>query len=126
MIVGTPEYMAPEQAAGGAADERSDIYALGVVLYELVTGRLPHVASSTVALLDAKVRKVPESPRDRAPQRGLPQMVDQAIQHALESDPEQALSKRRRHARGARKLRCASPRSCAGAAAASRLPRSAC
>jgi serine/threonine-protein kinase len=87
MIVGTPEYMAPEQAAGGAADERSDIYALGVVLYELVTGRLPHVAPSTVALLDAKVRKVPESPRDRAPQRGLPQMVDQAIQHALESDP---------------------------------------
>ncbi len=87
MIVGTPEYMAPEQAAGGAADERSDIYALGVVLYELVTGRLPHVASSTVALLDAKLRKVPESPRDRAPQRGLPQMVDQTIQQALESDP---------------------------------------
>jgi serine/threonine-protein kinase len=86
-IVGTPEYMAPEQAAGGAADERSDIYALGVVLYELVTGRLPHVASSTVALLDAKLRKVPESPRDRAPQRGLPQMVDQTIQQALESDP---------------------------------------
>ena len=87
MIVGTPEYMAPEQAAGGAADERSDIYALGVVLYELVTGRLPHVAPSTVALLDAKVRKVPESPRNRAPQRGLPQMVDQTIQQALESDP---------------------------------------
>ena len=65
-IVGTPEYMAPEQARG-EADQRSDLYALGVVLYELVTGRLPHVAESTVALLDAKFRKEPESLRKLVP-----------------------------------------------------------
>jgi serine/threonine-protein kinase len=88
-LVGTPEYMAPEQTAGGSADERSDVYALGAVLYELVTGRLPHVASSTVALIDAKNRTNCEPPRQRAPKRGLPRMLDDAIIRSLERHPEQ-------------------------------------
>ncbi len=88
-LVGTPEYMAPEQANGGRADERSDVYALGAVLYELVTGRLPHVASSTALLIDAKNRRDCEPPRERAPKRGLPRMLDDAITRSLERHPEQ-------------------------------------
>jgi serine/threonine-protein kinase len=86
-IVGTPEYMAPEQARG-SADERSDIYALGVVLYELLSGRLPHEAESPVLLLDAKFRKEPESLRKLVPERGIPKMVDVVVSRALSTEPE--------------------------------------
>jgi serine/threonine-protein kinase len=86
-IVGTPEYMAPEQARG-QADERSDIYALGVVLFELLSGRLPHEAESPVLLLDAKFRKEPESLRTLVPERGIPKMLDVAVSRALSPEPE--------------------------------------
>lgn len=86
-IVGTPEYLAPEQAKGLDPDARTDVYALGSVLYELVTGRLPHHANTTVELLDLKSNVLPESPRQRAPQRGLPPMLDKAIMNSLRTDP---------------------------------------
>ncbi|MEO8901527.1 MAG: protein kinase [Polyangiaceae bacterium] len=86
-IVGTPEYMAPEQARG-QADERSDIYALGVVLFELLSGRLPHEAESPLLLLDAKFRKDPESLRNLVPERGIPKMLDVAVTRALSPEPE--------------------------------------
>jgi len=86
-IVGTPEYMAPEQARGHA-DERSDLYALGVVLFELLSGRLPHEAESPVLLLDAKFRREPESLRKLVPERGIPKMVDAAVSRALSTEPE--------------------------------------
>jgi len=86
-IVGTPEYMAPEQARG-EADQRSDLYALGVVLFELLSGRLPHEAESPVLLLDAKFRKEPESLRKLVPERGIPKMVDAAVSRALSTEPE--------------------------------------
>jgi serine/threonine protein kinase len=82
-LIGTAEYMAPEQAAGEPVDERADLYALGAVLYELVTGRLPHVAATTIALIDKKLRVLPESPRERAPGRGIPKSLDRAIVRAL-------------------------------------------
>ena len=86
-IVGTPEYMAPEQARG-EADQRSDLYALGVVLFELLSGRLPHEAESPVLLLDAKFRNEPESLRKLVPERGIPKMVDAAVSRALSTEPE--------------------------------------
>jgi eukaryotic-like serine/threonine-protein kinase len=86
-IVGTPEYMAPEQARG-EVDQRSDLYALGVVLFELLSGHLPHEADSPVLLLDAKFRKEPESLRKLAPERGIPKMVDAAVSRALSTEPE--------------------------------------
>ncbi|HEY4106406.1 MAG TPA: protein kinase, partial [Polyangiaceae bacterium] len=86
-IVGTPEYMAPEQARG-EADERSDVYALGVVLFELMSGRLPHEAESPVLLLDAKLRSEPQSLRTIAPERGIPKMLDSTVSRALLTDPE--------------------------------------
>ncbi len=87
-LVGTPEYMAPEQIQG-EVDERCDIYALGAVLYQLASGRLPHVASTTVALLDKKLHQTPENLRRRAPTRGFPAMFDKTVQKSLATDPEQ-------------------------------------
>ncbi len=86
-IVGTPEYMAPEQARG-EVDQRSDLYALGVVLFELLSGRLPHEAESPVLLLDAKFRKEPESLRKLVPEKGIPKMVDATVSRALSTEPE--------------------------------------
>ncbi|HVU06092.1 MAG TPA: protein kinase [Polyangiaceae bacterium] len=88
-LIGTAEYMAPEQAAGGSVDARADLYALGAVLYELVTGRQPHVAGTTVALIDRKLRGAPETTRERAPGRGIPKALDRVIMKALARFPTQ-------------------------------------
>lgn len=86
-IVGTPEYMSPEQARG-EADERSDLYALGAVLFELMSGHLPHEAESPVVMLDAKLRSEPQSLRTIAPERGIPKMLDATVSRALSTEPE--------------------------------------
>jgi eukaryotic-like serine/threonine-protein kinase len=86
-LFGTPEYMAPEQAASGQVDARADVYAVGCVLYEMITGRLPFVGASAVAILDAKIKGSPERPRERAPARGIPLAVDELVVRALARHP---------------------------------------
>jgi serine/threonine-protein kinase len=86
-LFGTPEYMAPEQAAAGQVDARADLYALGCVLYEMLTGRLPFVGPSSVAILDSKIKGSPEHPRAAAPARGIPPMVDALVMRALARHP---------------------------------------
>lgn len=87
-IFGTPEYMAPEQVAGEAVDARCDVYALGCVLYELLTGDKPFEGPSSVVVLGKQLREKPESPRSRAPSRDIPVAVDAVVMRALEKKPE--------------------------------------
>jgi serine/threonine-protein kinase len=88
-IFGTPEYMAPEQAASGQIDARADLYALGCVLYEMLTGRLPFVGPSSVAILDAKIKGSPERLRERAPARAIPAAIDDLVMKVLARHPSQ-------------------------------------
>ena len=85
MIVGTIAYMSPEQARGLAVDGRSDCYSLGVVLYELVTGRAPFTAPTTSDLLVAILEREPPSLRLAA--RALPPPLEWIVEKALEKDP---------------------------------------
>jgi serine/threonine-protein kinase len=82
-LVGTPEYMSPEQASGSDIDGRSDLYSLGVVGYYALSGRLPFTAPSVVALLAQHVTK-PSPPLD-AP--GAPRAVVAAVERCLQKDP---------------------------------------
>src|SRR4030095_15774374 len=84
-IVGTIAYMSPEQARGLPVDGRSDCYSLGVVLYELVTGRAPFTAPTTTDLLVAILER--EAPPVRSVARGLPLQLEWIIEKALGEDP---------------------------------------
>ncbi len=79
-VIGTPYYVAPEQVRGGAIDGRADLYSLGVILYEVLTGELPFVGDSYVAILAQHMRVAPLDPRQAAPGRGVP---DRAAQLAM-------------------------------------------
>lgn len=86
MVVGTPEYMSPEQAKGDDLDPRSDIYAAGVILYEMLTGSVPFSEETAVRTLTAHLTMVPEPPRRRAPAREISPAMEAVILHALAKD----------------------------------------
>ncbi len=85
-IFGTPEYMAPEQCAGDLVDGRCDLYALGCVLYELVTGRKPFEGASGVLVMSKQIREGIVAPRSKAPE--IPKDLDQLIVRALAKRPD--------------------------------------
>jgi serine/threonine-protein kinase len=86
MIVGTPEYISPEQIRGEVARETSDLYALGVVAYEMFTGRKPFVHDELVPLLQMHLTAPPDPPAQHKP--GLPAGLEAAILTLLRKDPQ--------------------------------------
>jgi serine/threonine protein kinase/N-acetylneuraminic acid mutarotase len=90
LAVGTPRYMAPEQAEGQPAGPASDLYALGVVAYELLTGQPPFVAATPLAVLRAQADKPLPPPRSINP--ALPEAVERVLFKALAKRPEERYS----------------------------------
>ncbi len=81
--LGTPEYMAPEQCIGAPVEPRTDLYALGVVMYEALTGALPILAKNRRELLDMHQRQIPTPMRQRRPDLPIPEQLDFAVMKCL-------------------------------------------
>lgn len=88
--IGTVNYISPEQASGGKVDTKSDIYSTGVMLYEMVTGRLPFTADSPVAVAMMQVSDEPVPPRDI--NSAVPVGLEQIILKAMSKDPDARFS----------------------------------
>ncbi len=86
-FLGTPRYMAPEQAQGGKIDHRADLYALGLILYEMVTGDVPFHADTTLQLMYKRVHEAPKSPKSLNPD--LPDWLARVIMKCLEREPDE-------------------------------------
>ncbi len=84
-FVGTPRYMSPEQVEGGNIDHRSDLYSLGLVIYEMVTGDVPFGGESTWQVMYQRVKEKPKDPKLIKPD--LPDWVARIVMHCLERDP---------------------------------------
>ena len=83
--MGTPDYMAPEQVKGQRGDERTDIYSLGAVLYEMLTGRVPFEGPTAYVIMNARLTGDPVAPRVR--NLSIRPEVEEIVLHAMARDP---------------------------------------
>ena len=87
-IFGTPNYMAPEQALGKKVDHRADIYAVGIMLYEMLTGRVPFQSESFLAVLTQHVTETPLPPSEVAPDRNVDAELEALVMKAIAKKPD--------------------------------------
>ena len=110
VVCGTPQYMAPEQATGSTLDQRCDLYAVGVILYQMATGYLPFEGQTSMEVLTSHVNDAPVPPRQRQPGAPISEAMEALILRALEKDPAQ----RPQTAEAFRRLLLAVPMQAAG------------
>ena len=84
--MGTPDYMAPEQVKGKRGDARTDIYSLGAILYEMLTGQTPFEGTNPLAIMNARLIGDPIAPRKLDPE--ISPQVEEIVLHAMEQRPE--------------------------------------
>jgi serine/threonine protein kinase/tetratricopeptide (TPR) repeat protein len=84
-FVGTPRYMSPEQVEGKPADQRSDLYAYGLILYEMLTGDVPFTGDSTLKVMYQRIQERPKNPKQLKPE--IPAWVARIVMRCLERDP---------------------------------------
>ena len=90
MTIGTPDYMAPEQGGNGQLTHSADLYSLGIILYEMLTGKLPFTADTPVAVLLKHRSDTPPSIRTYVPD--LPAVLGQVLNRALAKEPQDRFS----------------------------------
>jgi eukaryotic-like serine/threonine-protein kinase len=88
-VCGTPEYMSPEQARGAKLDHRSDLYAVGVILYQLVSGLLPFDSDSAVGFATKHLTEIPPPPTKRRPEARVSPAMERLIMKALSKNPDE-------------------------------------
>ncbi len=86
-IVGTAQYLSPEQARGAPVDQRSDLYSLGIVMYEMLTGKVPFTGDAPVEIAMKHLNAVPEPPSKLRPE--IPHDLDAIVMRALAKEPDQ-------------------------------------
>lgn len=109
MVVGTPEYMAPEQIRGAPADRRSDVYAGGILLYELLTGRTPFSARTAEQVFDLQLHATPPSLWSVLPDLVAPPGLDAVVARALAKEPRRRFQSMRELAAALEQVESSSP-----------------